>query len=113
MMKKKLLKSNSSGGYQKKKIPLHKIPPQEKPAPVADNRIPVPSHIKEALVAKRSLLQHLNRLYASHKTVSLGVRENAWVLEVRGVDPLLSYYDEFEVVYVPSKLVRNPKAQMA
>ena len=39
--------------------------------------------------------------------------EDRWILVVRGFDPGIDYYAGYEVRYIPSTLIRNPKAMLS
>jgi mRNA-degrading endonuclease HigB of HigAB toxin-antitoxin module len=99
------------GGYRKKitrvveVTPAMAVPPRPKGPPV-------PPGINEVLKAKLELRKDIQRYFDGYYNVSINVKDNKWVLEVRGYDYPVDFFQEYEVIVIPSVMVRNPKSRM-
>lgn len=109
--KKNLKSSFPKGGYRSK-LKLKLTKPEAEIPKKEDKSVDIPPNINRVLAAKKSLLKHLISQYHEYITVSINVKDGNWVLEVRGENPLINSYNDYEVIYIEnSVMVRNPNTR--
>lgn len=100
------------GGYAPKKQPHNpvSIARKRQDKPIGKPLVP---GINDALNAMASLNEYMEGFATTDYTVSIDMLEDRWMLTVRGYDPQINHYAGYEVRYLPSVLIRNPKATIS
>lgn len=107
----KLDKTPKAGGYRPRQ-PKRVLNVTKAMKAPARRHVPVPPGIREVLLAKFELKKEISRYFTGYFNVSINVKDNKWILEVRGWEYPLDYFRDYEVVYIHSTMVRNPKSRM-